>query len=110
MYEYTAKYLDNFDGDTIKFMVDLGFNIFHKITVRLAYVDTPELRSSDPEEKAAAYEAKDFVRDALMTARDITVKTDKDKTGKYGRYIATVLYDGINLNKQLIDKNLGVIY
>lgn len=110
MYEYRAEYLSNYDGDTIKFMVDLGFGIHHMITVRLAEIDTPELRSSDPEEKARAYEAKDFVREALMGAENIIIRTEKDRTGKYGRYIAHVSFDGVDLKEVLLNRKLGELY
>jgi len=110
MYEYKAEYLSNYDGDTIKFIVDLGFSTFMKITVRLSGVDTPELRDSDPVMKAKAYEAKDFVRELLINAKEIIIKTEKDKTGKYGRYLATVYYDGTNLNQQLVDAGMAEAY
>jgi micrococcal nuclease len=110
MYEYRAEYLSNYDGDTVKFMVDLGFNTFMKITVRLSGIDTPELRDPDPVMKAKAYEVKDFVRESLMGAKEIIIETEKDKTGKYGRYLATIYYDGTNLNKQLMDEGMAGAY
>lgn len=110
MYEYKAEYISNYDGDTIKFMADLGFGIYYKITVRVHGIDTPELRSKDPEEKVKAYEAKEFVREALTNADSIIIKTLKDKKGKYGRYIAEVLYDDVNLINTLIDHGLGEPY
>jgi micrococcal nuclease len=110
MYEYRAEYISNYDGDTIKFIVDLGFSIYNKVTIRLAKVDTPELRSSDPAEKASAYEAKEFVRDVLVEADEIIIKTNKDKTGKYGRYIAEVIYDGNNLSYELLNNGLAKEY
>ncbi len=91
-------------------MVDLGFGIYHRITVRLARINTPELRASDPVEKASAYEAKEFVRDAMLAADEIIIKTNKDRTGKYGRYIAEVMYDGTNLVDELLENELGVPY
>jgi len=61
-------------------------------------------------EKVKAYEAKEFVREALLGADKIVIKTFKDKKGKYGRYIAEVLYDGLNLGEELIGKELAVVY
>ena len=108
MYEYSAKFLTNYDGDTIKFMVDLGFGILKKITVRLAGIDTPELRSKDKATKEKAYEARSFVFKKLADAKDIVVKTQKDKTGKYGRYIADVIVAGENLGDILVMRGLAV--
>ncbi len=110
MYEYKAEYISNYDGDTIRFMVDLGFGIYHRIIIRLAGVDTPELRTAELNKRVVAYEAKDFVREAMLGASEIIIKTNKDKTGKYGRYIAEVLYDGMNLKDELIDNALGEPY
>jgi len=110
MYEYNAQYVSNYDGDTIKFIADMGFGISYKITVRVSSIDTPELRAKDPVEKVKAYEAKEFVREALLGADKIVIKTFKDKKGKYGRYIAEVLYDGLNLGEELIGKELAVVY
>ena len=42
MYEYNAKVDRVVDGDTVDFIVDLGFNINIKIRTRLIGVDTPE--------------------------------------------------------------------
>jgi len=110
MYQYNAQYISNYDGDTVKFIVDLGFGITYKITVRVSGINTPELRTKDPVEKAKAYEAKEFVREALLGADKLVVKTFKDKKGKYGRYIADIFYDGVNLGEELIGKELAVIY
>jgi micrococcal nuclease len=110
MYEYKAKYLGNYDGDTIDFEVDLGFKIHHIIKVRLGRIDTPELRSKQWQQKQRAYAAKDFVKKALSSAKNITILTYKDKTGKYGRYIADVVYDGNNLSDALLERKLADPY
>jgi len=107
MYRYKAKYLNNYDGDTIDFEIDLGFNIKVKIRVRLARVDTPELRGNTYEEGIVA---KNFVKKALENASVITVETFKDKKGKYGRYIAEVYYNGRNLSDELLKHDLATIY
>lgn len=110
MFEYKAVYIRNFDGDTITFLIDLGFKVKYETNIRLKGVDTPELRSKDSVEKARAYEAKAFVMEKLIYAKEIIIKTDKDKTGKYGRYIAEVIYDGKNLNQELVEAQLAEVY
>ena len=47
MYEYNAKVDRVVDGDTVDFIVDLGFNINIKIRTRLIGVDTPERGHED---------------------------------------------------------------
>lgn len=51
---YGATVLGVVDGDTIDLMIDLGFNIHHKIRVRLFGVNTPESRTKDLKEKNLA--------------------------------------------------------
>lgn len=107
MYQYRAKFLGNYDGDTIKFMIDLGFGVWKHTTIRLMGIDTPELRSKDEDVKKRAYAAKDFVFSKLADAREIIVKTKRDKTGKYGRYIADVIVGGESLVDLLVSKGLA---
>jgi len=108
MYQYKATYISNYDGDTIKFIVDLGFGISKIITVRVRGIDTPEMRDSDPAIKLKARDAKEFVSLGLSGASEITVKTFKDKKGKYGRYIADVIFDGLDLGEELFHHELAV--
>ena len=102
MFEYSAKVVRIIDGDTIEVNIDLGFStIIHKEKVRLLGIDTPELRSKDPEEKARAQEAKKFVQNLLPVGTDVIIRTQKDKKGKYGRYLADVWHEGIHLTTVL---------
>ena len=109
MYEYKAKYIRNYDGDTITLVVDLGFKVQIKMNVRLADVNTPEIRTDNIKEKERAMKARDFVHDALTEAMDIRIKTKKSP-GKYGRYIAEVFYDDKNLNEELLQEGLADPY
>lgn len=102
MYEYKAKYVYNYDGDTVDLVVDLGFNITFEIKVRLSGINAYELKETDTYKKEMAYKAKDYVKEKLSSASAIIIKTEKDKTEKYGRYLATIFYDNINLNEELI--------
>ena len=47
MYEYKAIVDRVVDGDTVDFIVDLGFSVKIKIRTRLAGVDTPERGQKD---------------------------------------------------------------
>lgn len=110
LYEYKAEYLSNYDGDTIKFRIDLGFSIFHDIKVRLMRINTYELREEDANLKELAYDAKKFVELALAGAKTITLTTYRDNTDKYGRYLAEVVYDGVNLSDALFNAGLAKAY
>lgn len=114
MYIYKSTVIKIVDGDTVDLMVDLGFDINFKMRVRLYGINTPELRASDPTIVAKAQEAKTFVSSLLPVGKQVYIQTIKDKTEKYGRYLATIFLDEVltvpSLNQQLIDKGLAVAY
>jgi len=109
MYEYRARCVHVVDGDTYDFLVDLGFHITHKVRVRLKDVDTPEVRASTLLERRHAFQATEFCRVKLGETGHIpvTIKTEKDRLGKYGRYTASVtLADGSDLGQLLLEAGL----
>lgn len=107
---YRAYGLRVVDGDTIDIIIDLGLDVYRTERVRVAGVDTPELRASDPAVRAKAIEAKAFTA-AHTEGRLFTVRTYKSGDEKYGRYLADVLLpDGMSLAALLIATELGVSY
>ena len=50
MYNYKAKIIGVYDGDTVTSLVDLGFLHFQKMKLRLYGIDTPELRGQEREQ------------------------------------------------------------
>lgn len=89
-YWYNAKVLKTVDGDTIDLMVDLGFDVHHKIRVRLFGVNTPESRTKDAAEKEMGLKAKAFTHDWLEGHPEVFVQTVADKNEKYGRVLANI--------------------
>jgi micrococcal nuclease len=87
---YGAKLLKVIDGDTVELMVDLGFNIHHKMRVRLYGVNTPESRTKDLAEKSMGLKAKKFTEDWLTSHEWVFVNTIPDKNDKYGRILARI--------------------
>lgn len=69
---YGATVLGVIDGDTIDLMIDLGFNIHHKIRVRLYGVNTPESRTKDLAEKEMGLKAKSSQRIGLRQTNGFT--------------------------------------
>ena len=93
MHEYKGIVNRVVDGDTIDLEIDLGFGIYTKIRVRLKDIDTPELfRAKTPMEKEQGRKAKRFVEKKIL-GKTVIVFTFKDKKGKYGRYVANILYN-----------------
>lgn len=93
MYEYRAKIDRVVDGDTIDFIVDLGFYVNIKIRGRLIGVDTPERGHPD---WAMAREKCISLLTSIATIDDeglyVNIKTTK--TEKYGRWL--VYIDKVN--------------
>jgi len=87
---YGAQVLKVIDGDTIDLMIDLGFDIHHKIRVRLYGVNTPESRTKDAAEKEMGLKAKSFTKDWLDGHQWVFVNTIPDKNDKYGRILAKI--------------------
>ena len=109
MYEYKVLEIKKiYDGDTITVVIDLGFDTRRVESLRLAGIDAPEIRG---EERAEGLIARDWLINRLYTAleigRDIIIRTDKDSTGKYGRYIAEVFIDEVSINEELVEKGLA---
>jgi len=92
MYQYAATVKRIIDGDTYELEVDLGFGIIKTDKFRLLGIDTPETwRPSCDNEELHGQQARYFVHDAIM---DKLIYIETSKTGKYGRYLCNVTYDG----------------
>lgn len=109
MFEYFAKVIEVIDGDTIDVSIDLGFNVLHTIRLRLNGINTPETRTKNKEEKVRGLAAKARLKE-LIEGKIVKVKTEKDEQEKFGRYLAVVYVDEINVNQQLITEGHAVEY
>jgi len=131
MYEYTARVMDNYDGDTLTVEIDLvpnedrdlGFGIHKNLRettiekLRLYGVNAPEVKAAGPEGE----EARDWLRvwfaehcpggDFTLNTFQTSRLNTRDKQEKYGRYLAIVTApDGRRLNDDLITSGHGVPY
>lgn len=90
MYEYKARLLRVVDGDTYDLEVDCGFKIGFKERFRLSGADTPEVYGSRASEEGR--KASEFVENLLRAQPEwMTIKTVKDRKGKYGRYLVDIV-------------------
>jgi len=110
LYRYNAKVTDVYDGDSFTCDIDLGFGVcLRGQKVRVARINTAEIRGGTAETKAAARVARDRVK-LLILDQTVRLRTDKDK-GKFGRWVAEVTTpDGDNLSDLLLDEGLAKIY
>ena len=107
-YVYKAIVTNIYDGDTITVNIDLGFGTWiFDVKLRLYGIDTPEIRG---EERPEGLESRDWLRIAIPVGSEITLETHKDKTGKYGRYLATIYSNGKNLNEEMVKLGLAERY
>lgn len=118
LYKYKAHIISVYDGDTVTAIVELGFSVNFKLKIRLSLIDTPEIRGK---EREAGLISRDALRELILN-KEVIIETEKDKTGKYGRYLATIYLpepslnesDGqqsyININKWLVDNKYAKYY
>lgn len=82
------------DGDTIELDIELGFNVvITKQKVRLCGIDTPEIHSTDPEEKhfgeLAKEEAQQWINNSAMSGCCLKLAYDSGNCrDKFGRILA----------------------
>ncbi len=101
LYTYQAKVVGVYDGDTVKVDIDQGFSDWkHDQVLRLYGVNTPELKGDSKEEGT---KVRNFVRNWLgiripgrwgvprQEPLEVTLVTHKDKGGKYGRWLASII-------------------
>ena len=111
MYEYGCQVTRVVDGDTIDVDLDLGFDIIYKCRVRLYGIDTPESRTRNKDEKVRGKLAAKFLKDAILNGKNVILQTQlKDSKGKFGRVLASVVVDGININQRMVTNHLAVRY
>lgn len=107
MFEYRANLLDDdqiHDGDTLRLNVDLGFRSWlNGIPFRLNRINAPELLASNPAGKVS----RDALRLWVPEGQELTIITQKDKTEKYGRYLADLYVGDVCLNDKLVDEGLA---
>ena len=98
-----------YDGDTITIASKLPYaaSPLYRFSVRLAGIDSAEIKGKTEREKTMAQEAKNALQN-LILHRVVTLKNIT--TEKYGRLLADVYIDGIHVNKWLLENNYAIAY
>ena len=104
-----AIYLQNYDGDTIRFALP-GYPPIagDDIRVRVNGIYTPEIKGKCEKEKYDAKQAQQMVADILKDADQIVLRNME--RGKYFRIAADVIIDGENLADVLVEAGMAVRY
>lgn len=99
-----------YDGDTITVANRLPLkncdDIF-RFSVRLNGIDTPEMRGKSDDEKEKAQFAKSALS-TLILHKHVTLQNVKSE--KYGRILADVYYDDLNINNWMLENNYAKPY
>ena len=104
-YLYKVESYRVIDGDTIEFVIDLGFRLGLKQVFRLLDIDAPEPRG---ETRIAGLESKAYLQKILVEANEVLVSSCKD--GKYGRWLCKVYCDGVDVGQAMVDAGQAVAY
>lgn len=108
LYHYRVEtFYYNHDGDTLKVMVDMGMQLFRKITLRAENIDAPELKGDTLEKARASRDAAT----AWLTGRKLVIKTYADP-GSYDRYTAEI-FDAETeecFNDYMVDNGFASVY
>lgn len=122
-YTFNARLIRVVDGDTVWAHIDLGFNVWKKVNIRLYGIDAPETRTRDKEEKEKGLETKNRLIQLLEENNNEFVIVSKE-VDKYGRALGEI-YTGyhdvqvsenetrsisVSLNQVLINEGLAKPY
>ena len=104
-----VEYVRAYDADTITVDVKGIPAVFgDDIGIRVAGVDTPEIKGKCAAEKKLAIKARDRVRGLLESAK--TIDLLNVERGKYFRLVARVEIDGTDLSQLLLKEGYAVEY
>lgn len=116
LYWYQGRVRRVVDGDTVDMEFDLGLNTFVRERIRLKGIDTPEIfgMKKESEEFQRGMTAKEFVEERLL-GKTVWIHSFKDRTGKYGRYIADVYFQDesgkhVSIGQLLLEDGLASVY
>ena len=101
-YSYRATVVSVYDGDTVTLNVDLGFDIWMtNERVRLYCLNTPEITGAEKPEGLAV---RQHLLDLMPVGSEVEIRTIKDRTGKFGRYLVVIYLQGQDesLNARLL--------
>ena len=112
----TGRLVNIIDGDSVSIVLPV-FNNFYNYNIRLSGIDTCEMRSKNEKCRNLAIKARDTLL-GLVTRKG-EYKLDKNVVlvfvecldfDKYGRLLANVFFDKINLSEYLLKHKLAYHY
>lgn len=90
------------DGDTLDLLVDVAFNSYRYLTIRVMGINAPELFTSDLEERARGRAARAYLESIAPVGAQCLLRTDRDRT-TFGRYVGSLLLaDGRDVATEMV--------
>lgn len=104
-----GKVIKVYDGDTITIASKLPYSgsVIYRFSVRLIGIDSPEIKGSTDIEKRLAILSRDALHKLIFGK---IVRLEDVGTEKYGRLLANVYLDDINVSKWMIDNGYAISY
>ena len=103
LYNYKATLVRIVDADTIEADIQLGFYMTFRSKIRLLGIDAPERYTEDGKAATA------WLTNYIPLGHEITLDVFK-VAEKYGRWLAYVTYNGVNVNEELVKTGHAVPY
>lgn len=112
VFEYRAKVIRVVDGDTVEvdILKDVGFGLVLTIRkiVRLLGINAPESVGPTAKDGIAS---KALLSAILAPGTEVLMRTEKpDPKDKYGRFLAVIWLDGLNMNEHMLVTGAAVAY
>jgi endonuclease YncB( thermonuclease family) len=112
VYEYNATVVRVIDGDSVVIDIhkDVGFGVVVNLrqTVRMKGIDAPETVGATRKEGLAS---KALLASILPVGTPVIVRTEKpDPRDKYGRFLATIWKEGLDLSEHMVTVGAAVAY
>jgi len=105
----SGKVIKVYDGDTITIASKMPYpdSPIFRFSVRLTGIDSPEMKTKFAAEKALATQSRDALAEKILGKRVMLKNVSLEK---YGRLLADVYLDDLNLNKWMLDNKYAVEY
>lgn len=102
-----GRVLSLHDGDTITVQFESQSK---KEKVRLLGVDTPEVDFNGKSQGEVAEMARSYLQSLLPINSTIQVELPKNGLDSNGRYLGKVIYNGVDINLEMLKAGMGAVY
>jgi endonuclease YncB( thermonuclease family) len=106
---YSGKVIKVYDGDTITIAAKLPNTEYpvYRFRVRLAGIDSPEIKGKTESEIKLAHESRDALHNLIFGKYVVLKNTSIEK---YGRILADIFVNDIHINDWMLKNNYAIPY